>query len=322
MGKRIQLKIISAAILMFALVSLAGCAGVNESMAGKLADKGASAVKTIGESYQATSDDLNQYVETEYLLAGLKPGYSKPSDSMLESIDTIKKELNLRKQMFTGLNDVYVSFGALCAYDAKGEVEKSVGNTVQAGNSLAAHFGSSISDPVGKLFATASGGIAGQFQADRIKDASAKIRSLLQGIIVLLEKQKEEAAIISIRKEISERKLEIGKYFWEKGYASAEGILNEDIQVYGLTPDTAALKKASQDKSISAAIGNVLTWRQKQEEDSQAAAYHAAIQTLRTLINEHAKIEAGEPVNLEAIQGYMATVQQYVDLMTAVKKGK
>jgi hypothetical protein len=39
-------------------------------------------------------------------------------------------------------------------------------------------------------------------------------------------------------------------------------------------------------------------------------------------INEHAKIEAGQPVNLAAIQSYMATVQQYVDLITAVKKGK
>lgn len=39
-------------------------------------------------------------------------------------------------------------------------------------------------------------------------------------------------------------------------------------------------------------------------------------------INEHAKIEAGQPVNLAAIQSYMATVQQYVDLINRSEERK
>jgi hypothetical protein len=323
MHKPIRLIIMRTTVLTCVLLFSAGCGSVNKDAASKLADQGALVAKTIGQSYQSTDQDIARYVEGEFLLSGLKPGYSPPSDAMLKSIDTVEEELRLRQQMLAGLGDVYTSFGALCTYDAKGEIEKSLGNTVQAGNSLAALLGGgAISDSAGKLFAMAGGDVAGQVQFARIKDASAKIRSLLQGIVFLLQKTNEQAVVVAVREEITRGKLKVAREFWTGDFALADGILDEQIQAYGLTPNASALSYASQNPGLRDGVSAVLAWRQKQEEDSQVAAYNAAIQSLRTLINEHAKIEAGEPVNLVAIQSYMATVQQYVDLITAVKKGK
>src|ERR1039458_5547416 len=323
MSKSIQSIVLQSAPLACALLFAVGCTSVNKDAASKLADQGASVAKTIGQSYQSTDQNIDRYVAGEFLLSGLKPGYSPPSGAMLKSIDTVKEELLLRQQMLAGLGEVYTSFGALCTYDAKGEVEKSLGNTVQAGNNLAALLGGgAISDSAGKLFATAGGAVAGQVQSARIKDASAKIRSLLQGIVFLLQKTNEQAAVVAVREEITRGKLKVAREFWTGDFALADGIIDEQIQAYGLTPNASALSHASHNPGLRDGISAVLAWRQKQEGDSQVAAYNAAIQSLRTLINEHAKIEAGEPVNLVAIQGYTATVQQYVDLITAVKKGK
>jgi len=323
MSRFARLTAIQSTVLVCGLLFSAGCSTINKQAASQLATQGVSAASSIGQSYQSTIQDLNRYVEGEFLLSGLKPGYSPPSKDMLKSIDTVEDELRLRQQMLSGLSDVYTSFGALCAYDASGEVEKSLGDTVQAGNSLATLLGGgAISDSAGELFAKAGGAIAGRVQDDRIKDASAKIRSLLGGIVFLLQQTNEQAAVVAAREEISRGKLKVAMTFWTDDFASADGILDEQIQAYGLTPNPSALTQASKNLALKAGVSEVLKWRQKQEQDSQAAAYTATIQALKTLINEHAKIEAGEPVDLGSIQGNLATIQQYVDLITAVKKGK
>ncbi len=323
MPRSIRFIIVQSTALLYVSLLLAGCSSLNKQAAGKLADQGASVANTIGQSYQSTSQDLARYVEGEYLLSGLKPGYSPPDDNMLKSIATVEGELHSRQQMMAGLSDVYTSFGALCTYDAQGEVEKSLGNAVQAGNSLATLLGGgAISDSAGKLFAQTTGAIAGQVQAGRIKDASVKIRSLLAGIIFLLQKSNEQAAIVAAREEIARDKLKVATTFWADDFATADGILDGQIQSYGLTPNPSALVHASQNPALKEGVSQVLKWRHQQELAAQADAYQATIQALQKLNTEHARIEAGEPADLGTIQNNLATIQQYVDLITAVKKGK
>ena len=304
------------------LLLVAGCTSLNKIAASKLATQGAQVATTSGQSYQSTDQALVQFVEGEYLLSGLSEGYSPPTSNMLNSISVIRKELQLRQQMLSGLSSLYVSFGALCDYDAQGEVEKSIGSTVQAGNSLSGLLGGGeISDSAGKLFANTGGAVVGRIQSQRINNASAKIRSALQGIVLLLQQSNEQAALVSMRKSISEGKLRLVNKLWEDEFASASGIIDQHIQVFGLTPNESAVSAAAKNPGIKKGIEELLKWRQKQEEDSQAAAYDATIQALRSLVNEHSKIEAGEAVSLDAIQGYMATIQQYVNLITDIKKG-
>ena len=311
------------AYLTFGSLLLTGCAGVNKSAASKLAVQGAQVATTSAQSYQSTSQTLVQYVEGEYLLSGLSDGYSPPSQNMLNSISTIQKELQLRQQMLNSLSSLYVSFGALCDYDAQGEVEKSVNSTVQAGNSLSELLGGGqLSASAGKLFADASGAVVGQIQSHRIKNASAKIRSVLQGVVLILQHTNEQAAVVSMRKTISEGKLKVANKLWEGDFASAGSIIDQHIQVFGLTPIESAVSGASKNPGMKKGIEAVLKWRQQEEDDSQAAAYQATIQALQSLISQHKQIEAGEPVNLESIQAQLTTIQQYVNLIIDIRKGK
>ncbi len=315
--------LIQTSALACALLFSAGCAGVNKEAAGKLATQGASVAQTIGQSYQVTDQDLARYVEGEYLLSGIKDGYSPPSDDMLKSIRIIDQELLLRQQMLSGLVDVYVSFGALCSYDAKGVVEQSLGNTIQAGNNLSTLLGGGeISASAGKLFTKAGGEIVGQIQSSRIKDASVKIRSALEGVIYLLQKTNEQAAVVAMREEISRGKLKIAQTFWTDDLALADGIFDDQVRSYGLTPNPSALAHALQNPGFRKGVSAILGWRQKQEEASQIAAYNGAIRSLKILIQEHVKIEAGEPVDLIAVQSHLAEVQRYIDQTRAASKGK
>ena len=323
MHKTVRSNSVLSVVLGCGLLAWTGCSSINKEAAGKLADQGAAVANTIGQSYQATSQDLGRYVEGEFLLSGLKPGYSPPSDAMLNNIATVDQELRLRQEMLSGLSEVYTAFGALCTYDAQGETEKALGNTMQAGNNLATALGGgAISDSAGKLFAKAGGAIVGQIQTKRIKDASAKIRSALEGIVFLLQKSHEQEAVVATREEIARGKLKVATTFWTTDLACANGILDTQIQAYGLTPNPSACVHASQNPTLSNGVVEVLKWRQQQEQASQLSAYRATIQALKTLIGKHKKIEEGEPVSLATIQANLATIQQYVELITAVKKGK
>jgi hypothetical protein len=305
------------------LLVLTGCCTVNKEAAAKLANEGASAAHAIAETYRADSQSLSVYVEGEYLLSALNPGYSPPGDAVLHAIEAVQSELQSRQRMLNSLGDVYVSFGSLCACDAKSDVENSLGAAVQAGNDLSTKLGGgAISDSAGKLFAAAGGEIAGQAQCGRIKSASEKIGALLHGVVFLLQKTNEQASVVALRQEITRGKLKVAQALWTNDLALANGILDQQVQAYGLTPNHSALARASQSPGLRAGVSEILRWRQKQEQSFQTAAYGATIQALRGLINEHVNIEKGDPVSLGAVQDYLATVQKYVDLITAVEKGQ
>jgi hypothetical protein len=308
--------------MVFIILPMASGCAVNRQAADKLAKQGLITSQAIGQSYQVTNQQIEQYVEGEYLLSGLKPGYSPPSETMLENIRIVKRELHARQKMMEGLGNVYTAFGALCAHDAKGEVEKAVEETGAAGNELAAALGNQpLANEAGALFAKASGGVTGFYHSQRIKRSSKKIRSLLKGVILLLEKGEEEQAIIAIREEVSRGREKAAKALWQSDIALADSILEQHVKAYGLTLNKVASKKASTNKALNSGICNVLQWRQKQEAEALAKAYNAAIGALKELGTEHSKIEAGEPVSLGAIQGYLATIREYVDLAAKLKNG-
>lgn len=276
-------------IILLAMVVLTSCSTINRQAASKLAEQGVTTSSTIGQSYLKTQQQLFNYVEGEYLLSGLVANYSEPSSNMLASVQIVGDELGARQKMLKSLAGVYTSFGALCAYDAKGEVEKAVGQTVKAGNDLSTILGGgNISTAAGALFAKAGGEIVGLYQSTRIKAASMKIRNLLTGIVFLLEKQTEQNAMIAARKEIARGKLKVAEALWSNKIALADTILDEQVQAYGLTLDKEAAKLASKSAFLSKGVSNVLKWRHEQEESLIDLAYNNAIKALKELQNEHA----------------------------------
>jgi len=300
-----------------------GCGTVNRQAAGKLALQGAATATTASQTYQSTGQSLTSYVEGEYLLSALKPGYSPPSGPMLANIKLVQAELGARQQLFQAIASLYTSFGNLCSYDAKGQVEQSLGAGVQAVNGLSkAVGGGAISDSAGKLAAAAGGEIVGQVQSARIKDASAKIRAVLSAAVFVLQKASEHQAIVAAREEITRGKLKVARSLWDTDLALATDILSVQVQAYGLTPNDSAIAHASANPNLKQGVNEILQWRQAREQSAQEAAYNATIRSLQALSDEHVKIEKGESVNLLAIQGYLAEMTSYADLITAARKGK
>lgn len=314
---------IRSACSIVAVLAAAGCCSVNKDAAGKLASEGASVANTVSQSYQTTLNSLSQYIEGEYLLSALRPGASPPDADMLRSIQIAQNELQARQDLFRQLGGLYASFGNLCSYDAKGEVEKSLASSIQSVNSFSQVLGGgSISDSTGKLVAAAGGEIVGQMQCARIKDASQKIRAVLSASVFLLQKAQEKDTIIAVRSEISRGKLKVAEALWTNDMGLATGILSAQVEAYGLVPNDQALAHASANAGLREGVNRILKWRQTQEQSAEVAAYDASIHSLQSLLDEHTKIEKGAPVNLATIQGYLSAIQRYADLLSAVEKGK
>jgi hypothetical protein len=304
------------------LIILSGCCSINKQAAQKLAEQGAATSTEIANSYGAAKQQLVTYVEGEYLLSGLKDGYSKPGTNMLDSIKRVQTELTLRKQMLEDLGTLYAAFAALCAYDAATETEKAAGELAAAGKSYADTVfpGTSIPDAAGQMFAKGTGQLAGQAQNRRIRNANRQICSNLEGIVFLLQQQKEQEALTSIREEISRNRLKVAKALWNENLGLADNILDGQVSSYGLTLNRDAAKAAPANPKLKHAIEQVLESRHNSEMEASGEAYAAAIAALKKLKEEHKKLEKGEPVSLTSLKTDLTVIQEYVDLVTALRK--
>ena len=64
----------------------------------------------------------------------------------------------------------------------------------------------------------------------------------------------------------------------------------------------------------------MLASRHNSEMEAAGDAYAAAVQALKKLTEEHKKLEKGESVSLASLRTDLATIQEYVDLVTKLRK--
>ncbi len=306
------------------VVLLSACSSVNLRIAQDLAEQGSSASVDISESYSKRADDLEIYLEGEYILSGLKKDYSVPGQTTLSKVDSLKKEMLERKELFANFAKVYDSFAELAVYEESENIETSLKSLTSAVNDYSkltkgkGYFSKAEED----IAAITGKHLFSYYHKLKVKKASELIRNRLEAAKQLLAKQSEKTAIIAMEQEIDRNRLKVAIALWNNGLGMPTAIIAEHIETYGLQvneKETLRQIDRATTGNMKTAIVNVMKFRHNRELRSRKDAYEATINALQNLITAHREFENGDSLSFDSLNKLLKTVNQYTKLITEKK---
>ena len=190
---------------LFALavaLQLAACSSLDPMAAAKLAERGAAVSSGMSDLYAERADSLERYLEGECVLAAMKKGYSIPSRKMVDSVDSVEREMLLRREMFAKLAETYRAFGRLALYDDAGMIVSSIRGLADAVNDYTTVSGGEwrISPSETDFAALVGRSFFSAYHKSRIAKASAMIRRELEAMSTLLRKRSEKDAVLAMER--------------------------------------------------------------------------------------------------------------------------
>jgi hypothetical protein len=289
------------------IISLAvgGCSSIELQSAQTLAAVGEKTATMLGDSAKAPADWLNTYLDGEYLLSGLEPGYSPPSESMLSAVESVKESFVSRAFIFNEISNAYSAFFQLASYNASKDMEDSLDELSGAINAFSKHVLSStypvISDAASGVISSIRGVVRQEIQKRRVKKASEEIRKRLQVIAELMKKDAERRAVISVNKEIARNSYKIMAFLSRIGALDAMSILRTFAAKYDLELTKGEVTPAS-NSAINAAIHLMLIGKNRRAEIATQKHYDASVALVQKLISQHDQLEKGEPMDLGSVR--------------------
>lgn len=311
--------------LLCCTVLVSGCSSINLRIAQELADNGSSSTLDISESYSKRSDELEIYLEGEYILAGLKEDYSVPGKIVLAKVDSVKKEMLQRKELFSNFAKVYQAFAELALFEDSENVETSLRGLTSAVNDYSklskgkVYFSKTDED----IAAITGRKLFDAYHDYKVKKASKMIRERLIAAKELLAKQSEKSAVISMEHEIDRNRLKVAMSLWNNGLGLPTKIIEEHIETYGLQvnkKETLRQIDKSTNGNMKKAIENVMRFRHERKLRARKDSYNASINALQLLINAHIQLEKGESISFENLKKVISTVNEYTKLVTVRKE--
>ena len=313
--------------LCISAVFFSACSSISVRNAQILASSGSSATLDIADSYARRADNLEFYLEGEYILAGLKKGYSAPNKRMITKIDSLKSEMLERESIFTNFAKVYSSFANLAIFEDSDNIEESMRSLTAAVNEYSEltegkpYFSKTDED----LAALSGRMIFTAYHKYKLKQASYLIRKRLQAAVELLARQSEKRAVIALEEEIERNRLKVTLALWDMKMGIPYDIIADHVGNYGLQvnrKETMQQIEKSSTGKMSSAIKNVIKFRHTRELRNRKRAYNATIEAIKQLITAHREFEEGEEISLHSLNTLMRTVTQYTKLLTAKQNEK
>ena len=307
-----------------------GLSNIDISAANQLAKTGSQAATTLGSTIRRDRDNLDFFIEGQYMLAGLEPQkYSTPDSDLLASIGKVQDALTARAQLMSQLSDVYTSFGDLAAFDT-GQFNTAVKNLDDGINSYASAMKKTA--PISPVESAAASDIAGligsEVQKRKLKTASEKIRARLGPIAKLMTD--EESLLIGLQKTIAQGTRDVALAFLKHGFASPDPILSSQVSSVGLTyvsgsydhacSDVPVAKRSDCRSGIRESLSQIVTKRSSRQADLQSELYASSVKALNALDNAHQEFEHGAPLSLAAISSDINEVQTIADDLNAAEE--
>ncbi|MBN1865649.1 MAG: hypothetical protein JW808_12195, partial [Victivallales bacterium] len=291
-------------VVLFWLLFAAGCGSINPQAGLILADRGSETASQIAEAYNLRATELEQYIEGEFLLAGLEEGNILPDATLVETVDQVKNEMLLRKEIFVALGEAYRGFGALAAYGS--DISQSMRGLTSAVNeySIATRGTPFLSAGQEDLAAIAASQALEKYHHVKLKKASALLRGRVDAVLDLLSEQSERAAVAAMEREIDRKQLKVATAFWRLKLGLPTEIIASHIEIYGLAAnrkETISLLERSTAGSMSEAVENVLKFRNARRARQRRDAYDAATASLRFLADAHRNFEKGDDFSLQSL---------------------
>ena len=299
-------------------IFLSACSTVDPYAAAKLAGKGSDTAENGSKLYSERADQLERYLECECVLSAISDGYAAPSDKMVVNVDSVKRIMILRSDMFAKLAETYASFEKLALYDDGGEFESSIRGLSDSLNEYSVGMGNApvATSADADLAALAGRGLFSAYHKSRIVKASSIIRGRLEAIIELLSDPVEKKAVLAMERVEERAKLKLALALWKQGLALPDAIVNTHIETYGLVPNKSVTMRQidrSTTGKMAVAVAKVLKFRHRREISARERAYGLVIAALKGLVEAHRALERGVPPSWKAISEHLRKIREYTE---------
>jgi hypothetical protein len=259
-----------------------------------------------------------------YVKASLQEGCLKtlpPADPDLDiKLKQIADIISKRQLAFDALKDAYAAFAALTAYDARGEVDKSfsaVGGTIDsllAAVAVPPGMSTVMQKATGELL-----GVAASYQKNKqIVIASQALHSATDKLALALSIERDKVAQQSLLTTLVAEQDSLYSALIENELVAPREVLGQLIsKEFPATAVTAAPPRG--DTAIvraAARISYMETSAERQRASVQA--YAKALEALAALSAQHAKLEAGAPLDLATLLARAKELQQLVSDFTHI----
>ncbi len=310
-------------VVPFLLLFAAGCGTIHPQAGMTLADKGSETAWKVAEAYDLRATELEQYLEGEFLLSGLEVGNILPDAALVETVDQVKAEMLLRKEMFVAMGEAYRGFGALAAHGS--DISQSMRGLTSAVHeySIATRGAPYLSAGQEDIAAIAASQAFEKYHHVKLKKASAMLRERVEAALELLTEQTEKAAVAAMEREIDRKQLKVATAFWRLKLGLPTEIIALHIEIYGLVAnrkETISLLERSTSGNMSEAVENVLKFRNTRRARQRRDAYDAATASLQTLAGAHRSFEKGDDFSLQSLPPMMVKIREYAEIAKKLKE--
>jgi hypothetical protein len=319
--------IIRLALAALILAGLGGCATVNNPGAGALASAGQGAADaltaqvTISRNLVALSSQRALVTEAlrcknvrPELQAACLQNVRATSLGHDKHVQEVADILRQRQLVLGALKDAYAAFGELVAYDARGEVDKSfsaLGGTLDgllAAMALPPGAGPAIKNLTGDLL-----GMAASYRKDKqILVASRALHHAVDTLAFALGKERDRVANASLVQTMIAEQDTLYDALVDNGLVGAR--VRDELAAYvaaefpgmELTPPP----PSGETPFVLAAARISYTAASAERARAAVASYEQALDALRSLSAQHARLEAGAPLDLAALMAHAKELQQ------------
>jgi len=315
-------------LLISIAVLAAGCASTTTlTDANKLATAGQAVSKGVVAYFDASAKAYVSYRAGQVFGAALqniapaaspKPAAKKPAKSSpnsqpataaqctapsflsaddLKVADRYFDNLGKARDFYLAMGRTYGALNALASYDLRGEFAKSSSKAVTAANVLLGALDqSTISSDAGSPVGDISGAFAQGEQAKLVRESSARIRAVVEGVRQAMEEN--SSVFTGAQKREIEGRWNITKKLWCDGYVDAKPLLDIMVRNTGVSIGTIAITAKDPTAPAIEALIQSRALTGKREPEKQ---FSKIVDAMAVLIDQHRRLESGLSVDVDKL---------------------
>jgi len=310
-------RIFSAGLLL-GIAFLSGCASISEQNAVKLATSGKSASSSALSTIFATDSEYESAMEAEVFFHSYV-GVGKPS-GLLDDWQQVKTELDARKAVFSRLTTVYAAFGDLASSTAPEEIKSAIDGFDKALNNYSALVTTArplVPDSTGAVVGNIASRLLTVRKARLIRESSVIIRQQLERLLVLLDNKLVQEEMTSFKENLRGSRLSASRLLMKNDLLDPSPMLNDLAADSGFKAVSDARSIIMKSVPLKRGVDGVMAFRiQNRNAGLEQRGYTSTREALRALIDEHKKLEKGEPVTIDELQQIVNELHSISNLLS------
>jgi hypothetical protein len=296
-----------------------GCSTISENNARSLGTSGKTAASAALSSIFSTKLEYERAMEAEVFYHS-STGIEKP-DSLVIDWKKFSKELDARKTVFSRLSDVYSAFSDLASSPGPIDIKTALDELESALNNYSdivmVTEKSLVPYPAIKIGEEIAALLSKHRKQRLIMESSVIIRKQLERLLVLLNNIEEQHEKTTFREKLIGNRLRMSDALWKSGVLDPSPMISDLAGDAGFQAGHNSKSIVLMNPSLKKGLKGVMDYRiRKKNTILIKSGYDNTQDALRTLIEEHKKLEKGESVSMDDLRRIINELQTISRLLS------